>query len=81
MVRAYDPRQITVATFAAHLPAGLRREVDDELEFHLEERVRDYLARGVEPQTARRAALERLGDPRDRAAFRRSEIRPGSGSC
>lgn len=37
-------------------------EVDDELEFHLEERVRDYVARGMEPEAARKAALERLGD-------------------
>ena len=37
-------------------------EVDDELTFHLEERVRDYVARGMDPESARAAALERLGD-------------------
>ena len=37
-------------------------EFDDELRFHLEQRVRDYRARGMDPETARRAALERLGD-------------------
>ena len=37
-------------------------EVDDELAFHLEQRVRDYVARGMEPAAARAAALERFGD-------------------
>ena len=38
------------------------REVSEELEFHVEERVRDYVARGMEPDAARAAALARLGD-------------------
>ncbi|MDQ3950826.1 MAG: ABC transporter permease, partial [Gemmatimonadota bacterium] len=37
-------------------------EVDDELAFHLEQRVRDYIARGMSPEAARAAALERFGD-------------------
>ena len=37
-------------------------EVDHELAFHLEERVRDYIARGMDPVAARVAALERFGD-------------------
>jgi putative ABC transport system permease protein len=37
-------------------------EVDDELAFHLEQRVRDYVARGMDPAAARAAALERFGD-------------------
>jgi predicted permease len=51
-------------------PAGWRgvfrrnpaEEIDEELRFHLEERVRDYVARGMDAESARRAALERLGD-------------------
>ncbi|HEV7704556.1 MAG TPA: ABC transporter permease [Gemmatimonadaceae bacterium] len=39
-----------------------RAEVGDELAFHLEERVRDYIARGMDPATARATALERFGD-------------------
>jgi predicted permease len=39
-----------------------RVEVDDELAFHLEQRIRDYVARGMDPAAARAAALERLGD-------------------
>ena len=39
-----------------------RDEIDDELSFHLEQRIRDYVARGMDPDAARRAALERLGD-------------------
>jgi len=37
-------------------------EVDDEIRFHLEERIREYVARGMAPAAARTAALERLGD-------------------
>lgn len=38
-------------------------ELHDELEFHLEERTRDYENRGLNPESARRAASERFGDP------------------
>lgn len=37
-------------------------EVDDELAFHLEQRIRDYMARGLDAAAARAAALERFGD-------------------
>jgi predicted permease len=37
-------------------------EIGDELDFHVEQRVRDYIARGMDPESARRAALDRLGD-------------------
>ena len=39
-----------------------RAEVNDELAFHLEQRVRDFVARGMSPEAARAAALERFGD-------------------
>ncbi|AHG89754.1 permease [Gemmatirosa kalamazoonensis] len=39
-----------------------RAEVDDELAFHIERRVADYVARGMSPEAARTAALARLGD-------------------
>lgn len=38
------------------------REVEEELRFHVEERVREYVARGLDPETARQSALQRLGD-------------------
>ncbi len=58
-------------------------ELDEELRFHIEQRTRDYMARGMDADSARRAALERLGDlERVRgactsllAAERRSEAR------
>jgi putative ABC transport system permease protein len=74
-------------------PSGRRRgrlfdrepttEVDDELAFHLEQRVRDYVARGMDEDAARAAALERFGsvsEVRDEcaamlAADRRAEAR------
>ena len=37
-------------------------EVNDELAFHLEQRVRDYVARGMDPESARAAAIARLGN-------------------
>ena len=39
-----------------------RQEVDDELQFHLEQRMRDYIARGMSPEAARAAAAQRFGD-------------------
>jgi predicted permease len=38
------------------------KELDDELRFHLEQRTRDYIARGMSPDAARRAAAQRFGD-------------------
>src|SRR6185437_8113058 len=37
-------------------------EVGDELAFHLEQRIRDYVSRGMDPGTARASALERFGN-------------------
>ena len=49
----FDPRAVG---------ANPEREVDAELAFHLEQRTRDYVARGMTPEAARAAALERFGD-------------------
>jgi len=38
-----------------------RTEVEDELAFHLEQRVQDYIARGLDPDAARAAAEQRMG--------------------
>jgi predicted permease len=38
------------------------REVDEELAFHVEQRIRDYQSRGMSLEEARVAALERLGE-------------------
>jgi len=38
------------------------QEVNAELAFHLEQRIRDYVAQGMDPAAARAAALERFGD-------------------
>lgn len=37
-------------------------EVDDELRFHLEERIQAYIANGLSPDEARRKAYERFGN-------------------
>ena len=39
-----------------------KHEVDEELRFHLEQRTRDYIARGMSPEAAREAAAQRFGD-------------------
>ena len=39
-----------------------KTEIDDELAFHVEERVREYIAEGMTPEQARAAAHRRLGD-------------------
>lgn len=38
------------------------QEVDEELQFHLEQRTRDYIAAGMTPDAARKAAAQRFGD-------------------
>ena len=40
----------------------LEREVDEELDLHVEMRTRELVERGVDPATARQRALSRLGD-------------------
>ena len=40
-----------------------QQELDEELRFHLEQRTRDYIDRGMSPESARKAAAERFGDP------------------
>ncbi|HEY7861427.1 MAG TPA: ABC transporter permease [Gemmatimonadaceae bacterium] len=42
--------------------AAPQAEVHDELAFHLEQRIRDYVSRGMDPATARATALERFGN-------------------
>src|SRR5512133_2315845 len=44
------------------LPKKPEAEVESELAFHLEERVAANIAKGMSPDAARRAALERFGD-------------------
>src|ERR1051325_11993835 len=40
----------------------VEQEVDEELDFHLEAHTRDLIEQGMDPQTARDAARQRLGD-------------------
>ena len=49
--------------------ARVEHDVDDELSFHMDMLVRDYVARGMSKPDARRAAERRLGNiPRTRSA-------------
>jgi len=41
---------------------SVEKEVDGEVEFHLEMRTREYVARGMEPAAAREKALSRFGE-------------------
>ncbi len=44
------------------IPKKPSAEVDSELQFHLEERIQANVAKGMSPEAARRAALERFGN-------------------
>jgi len=39
-----------------------KRDVDDEIQFHLEARVADLIERGARPDDARRQAIAEFGD-------------------
>lgn len=41
---------------------ALEREVDEELDFHIESRAREFEAQGMDRESARRAAERRFGD-------------------
>ena len=45
-----------------YIPGKPASEVESELRFHLEQRIRDNIAAGMSPDDARRAAMERFGD-------------------
>ena len=47
------------------MPKKPSAEVESELQFHLEQRIQANLAKGMSPDAARRAALERFGDVED----------------
>lgn len=60
---------------ALRLPTSaerLERELDDEVRFHLDMRVRDLVAQGMSEADARARALERFGDPDDLRAYCKS---------
>ena len=43
----------------------VEQEIDEEMAFHLEMRTRELVAGGLDPESARRVALSRLGDLQD----------------
>jgi predicted permease len=56
MTKQPDDRDFSFVT-----PAP-QAEVDSELKFHFEERIQSYIAKGMTPDDARRAAHQRFGD-------------------
>src|SRR5689334_5505717 len=51
-------------------------DIDDELRFHLESRVGEYINAGHSPEDARRIALDRFGDvPGIRGSLHRHDVR------
>src|SRR5215207_10973429 len=56
------PRTPTWRRYLRFWGSRVDADVDDELAFHLEMRVQDYLARGLNERDARAAALQRVGD-------------------
>ncbi len=52
--------------------ARIRRDIDEEFQFHLDMRVDELRARGVTPETARAEALRRFGNVRDAQEYCRT---------
>jgi predicted permease len=46
----------------SHVRPDARHDVNDELEFHLDMRAREFIAQGMSPDDARRAAAQAFGD-------------------
>ena len=56
---------------------SLERDINDEIHFHLEERVRQNLARNMTPDEARRVAHDRFGSiERAKAGMRTERVTP-----
>lgn len=52
-----------IKSILRHLQAGTsEREIEEELQFHVEMRTRDNIAAGMSPEEARKDALRRFGD-------------------
>lgn len=66
MTSPAEPHRVTPAwrRYFRFWGARVAADVDAELRFHFEMRVRDYAARGLSDEAARRAAAQRLGDLR-----------------
>jgi putative ABC transport system permease protein len=60
----HEPRIAGLRHVARNLGQHIERDVDDELAFHLESRVRELTARGQSEETARRNAEAEFGDLR-----------------
>src|SRR5882724_5024426 len=45
-----------------HRGDAVDREIDDELQFHIEQRIERYIQAGMTPEQARRRAFERFGN-------------------
>lgn len=53
-------------------PAEIDADLDDELQFHLEQRIAELVAKGHSPAAAREEALRRFGDLADARAYCRA---------
>ena len=56
---ASNPAWFRYLTFWRRYP---RAELDQEIAFHLEARIEEYMASGLDADAARAVAIERLGD-------------------
>jgi putative ABC transport system permease protein len=54
--------QVTWRRYLGFFGAHPERDVDDELAFHVQARIDEYVAAGMDPDAARAATLARLGD-------------------
>src|SRR5215213_4724906 len=56
--------------------AAVERELDEELQYHVEQQTEDYVRRGMAPDAARAAALRALGG----MEFRKEQVRDTRGT-
>ena len=57
-----DGRRPRLSRYARFWGPRAETDVDDEIRFHIDMRVRDYIARGYDEETARAAVMQRLGN-------------------
>src|SRR6185436_7003695 len=60
-MKNHAPRRPAWRRYLRFWGSNIPKDVDDELHFHLEMRVNDYIAQGMAPDDARRLAAQRFG--------------------
>ena len=60
-MKNHAPRRPAWRRYLRFWGSNIPQDVDDELRFHMEMRVNEYVAQGMAPDDARRLAAQRFG--------------------